>query len=142
QRLALDVGEAEMTIAGNLVRTVVTVTDVGHARLVGFGDRRTEPLGETIPQRTDAGDCRRAALDGSARGSGHADDAGDIVSTTAPLVLLAAPEQQWFERDPVAHHERSDTLGAPELVRADRDEIGIGAFGGDVDPHERVYGIG
>ena len=56
--------------------------------------------------------------------------------------FLAAALDQRLERRAVAHDERADALGAAELVRRDRHQVGGGGRAPDVEPRHRLHRVG
>src|SRR5437588_9870023 len=72
----------------------------------------------------------------------EAHDAGDVMRAASALALLTAPAQQRRERNTLTHDQRAHALWPADLVGAHADQIGGCRQPGDVEPWQRLYGIG
>ena len=68
--------------------------------------------------------------------------AGDVRRPAPPLALLSPAVELGPQPGAVAHHQRPDPLRPPELVRADRHQIGGRGDGGDVQPRHGLDRVG
>src|SRR5450759_4486830 len=133
-RLALDVAHREGDVAGQPLRGVPQIPDIGHA----LEDAAREMVAERLEARPGLGHPRQGELQGRA----EADDARHVLRARAQPALLPAAVDQRREPRTAFHVQRAAALGAVELVRGQAQHVD--AERADVDGHgaHGLHGVG
>ena len=126
-RLGLDAADPEAHEVGERRRGIAVALDVGDR-----GERRGR-RGRSVSARARAASRAMPPSVELGRGRAEADDAGDVLDAAAARALLRAADDERREPQPAAHQQRADALGAAELVRGDRAEVGAEADELEVD---------
>src|SRR5579875_116244 len=108
------------------------------------GDGGHEAVLEAVTQRTDARRRLGSTGGGRLRRGGHGDGAGDVLRPGAQGRFLAAAEEQRAQGRSRASRrdEGPDPLRPAELVRRQAHEVAPSQHGGQVEPGERLDGVG
>jgi len=120
--LRFDAEHAEAHEVGDPSERVAVDDDTVEGR-----HRREHPIGQRSCRSGLALDVdRRARL-------AEPDDAGDVLEAGPSSALLVAAAQQRTQAKPAAHEQRADARWSAQLVRADRQQVGVER--GEVDRH-------
>ena len=142
QGFTLDTGDTHVCDPSGALRSIGQTINVDRCSLDDVGHGGEKAIKESIAQCPKAFDAGRAFSSGETGGSGHGNDASDVLRPRSTVSFLTTTELHGVHDGRGARHERADTLRTSELMGAHTHQIGVAGDMGNIGPAERLHRIG